>query len=95
MTLYAIIKELRREQFIHAIVYFTFEGSHYEIPYTSTSAALFNMSYFSLFVHSSISFMIHAHHGALTLFIASILPSNICECKEPLDPLITWPAYYA
>src|SRR5213080_1155865 len=58
------------------------------------SASLFTFPYVSQPDHSQTSF-IHVLLGAPTFLFPSTLPSKICKCVTPLDPLSTCPAYFS
>src|SRR6266403_2572751 len=57
-----------------------------------SSAALFTLPYVPKSDQSHISF-IHILIGQPTFFFPSTLPSSICRCDKPLEPLSTCPAY--
>src|SRR3989442_9559870 len=54
--------------------------------------ALFTLPYVPKSDQSHISF-IHIHIGQPTFFFPFNLPSSICRCDKPLEPLSTCPAY--
>src|SRR3954467_14776393 len=58
------------------------------------SASLFTFPHLSIPVQSHTSF-IHVLLGAPTFLFPSILPSKICKCVTPLEPLNTCPAYFS
>src|SRR5206468_13008877 len=57
-----------------------------------SSAALFTLPYVPKSDQSHISF-IHILIGQPTFFFPSNLPSSLCRCDKPLEPLRTCPAY--
>src|SRR3954467_5726743 len=57
------------------------------------SASLFTFPHLSIPVQPHTSF-IHVLLGAPTFLFPSNLPSKICKCVTPLEPLNTCPAYF-